>query len=97
MESMKEITIAVQDLATSCQRAVMLLRAFEIPSGEIDDLQAAIDRYYKLRTAERKAHHPTIEPEFPDDGMYGYARITYNKERVKEILSMKAKGGQHYE
>jgi len=39
MESMKEITIAVQDLATSCQRAVMLLRAFEIPSGEIDDLR----------------------------------------------------------
>jgi len=66
----------------------MLLRAFGVPEGEIDHLQAAIDRYYKLRMAERKAHHPTIEPQFPDDGMYGYARITYNKERVKEILSM---------
>ena len=94
---MNEMNIVMQDLVTSCQRAVMLLRASGVPEGEIDHLQAAIDRYYELRMAGRKAHHPTIEPQFPDDGMYGYARITYNKERVKEILSMKAKGGQHYE
>jgi len=51
---MNEMNIVVQDLVTSCQRAVMLCRAFGVPEGEIDHLQAAIDRYYETRTVEQE-------------------------------------------
>ncbi len=51
---MNEMNIVVQDLVTSCQRAVMLCRAFGVPEGEIDHLQAAIDRYYETRMVEQE-------------------------------------------
>lgn len=51
---MNEMKMVVQDLVTSCQRAVMLCRAFGVPEGEIDHLQAAIDRYYEARMVHRE-------------------------------------------
>ena len=51
---MNEMNMILQDLVTSCQRAVMLLRASCVPEGEIDHLQAAIDRYYEARMAEQE-------------------------------------------
>ena len=53
-DEMNEMNIVMQDLVTSCQRAVMLLRALGVPQGEIDHLQAAIDRYYEARMAKQE-------------------------------------------
>ena len=50
---MEEARILEKDLVAACQRAVMLCRAFGVPEGEIDHLQAAIDRYYETRMAGR--------------------------------------------
>jgi len=72
---MSEIDMAVRELAAVCQRAVMLCRAFGVPEGEIDQLQAAIDRYYEVRTAVSKLHRPAIEKDKRDPIHEGERRV----------------------
>jgi hypothetical protein len=54
MQEVEGICQAAEELASSCRRAVMLLKACRIPQGEIDHLQGALDQYYKVKKRKRQ-------------------------------------------
>ena len=55
MQQQEEIRLVAEELATSFQRAMMLLKACRVPQGEIDHLQSTLDRYYQAKKAVNKA------------------------------------------